>query len=148
MPALPLWYRWLLDLRRRLDLAGDDLRAKERDLLENRSRHDRADLAQGDAVVLQVEGEVAATLELAALRTLDGEVDAVVDALDRARQDVRAEVRLVDVDADALDAGLLRRVERAEAARAGDCEDRPAAPWSIWFWPTVLHFAWSMKSCE
>ncbi len=35
---------------------------------------------------------------------------------------MRAEVRLVDVDADAPDPGALRGVERAEAARAGDVE--------------------------
>src|SRR5258708_39633281 len=112
----------LLDRGRRHDRAGDDLRAENGDLLEERGRDVRADLAQAHAAVLQVERQVATTVELAALRTLDGEIHTGVDALDRARQDVRAEVRLVDVDADAPDPGALRGVERAEAARAGDVE--------------------------
>src|SRR4051794_10132064 len=78
----------LLDLRRRLDLAGDDLRAEHVDLLDERGRHLRVDLAEADAVVLQVEREILATLELAVLGALDREVDALIDALDRARQDV------------------------------------------------------------
>src|SRR4051794_4672989 len=114
--------RFLLDDRRGLDLARDDLRPKSGDLLEERGRHVRADLAEAHAAVLQVEGQVATTVELPVLRTLDGEIDARVDALHGARQDVLAEVGLVDIDADAPDAGLLRRVQRAEPARAGDVE--------------------------
>ena len=59
----------------------------------------------------------------AGLDRLDEPEDAEIDALHRARQDVRAEVRLVDVDAVAPDTGLLRRRKRAEAARACDRED-------------------------
>src|SRR5438128_740951 len=48
----------LAELGRRLDLAGDDLRAELRDLLQERSRDVRVDLAHPDALVLQVEREV------------------------------------------------------------------------------------------
>src|SRR5262245_3896557 len=112
----------LLDLRRRLDLAGDDLRLQLLELLAVDRRDLRAHLAESNTTVLQVEDEVGAAAELTALRALDGEVHAGVDALDGAREDVRPEVRLVDVHADPPDAGLLGRVQRAEPARAGDVE--------------------------
>src|SRR5690242_12060227 len=120
----PVADRWLLRLRGRLDLARDDLRAELVDLLDERRGDGRADLAERDAVVLQVEHEVAAALEArAALSSLDGEVDARVDALHGAGQDVRGvQVELVDVDADPPDPGVVRRVQGAEAARAGDVE--------------------------
>src|SRR6266446_2997288 len=121
-PALFAVRRFLLDRGRRLDRAGDDLRAERGDLLEERGRDVRADLAHAHAAVLQVERQVATAVELAALRTLDGEIDARVDALHGARQDVLAEVGLVDVDADAPDPRLLRSVQRAEAARPRDVE--------------------------
>ena len=84
------------------------------------------DLVRGrperDALVLEVEQRVGAALEGALLGRLDGLEDRHVDALDRAREDVRAEVGLVLVDADPPLALLLRRVESAEAAAAGDLE--------------------------
>ena len=66
-----------------------------------------------------------AALERAAVRVdrLIVSKTADVDLLQRARQDARAEVGLVGVDADAPDVLLLRRVEGAEAAAAGDLED-------------------------
>ena len=60
---------------------------------------------------------------------------------------MRAEVALVGVDADALDALLLGRVERAEAALAGDLEDDLGAL-AIWLSAISLHLAWSTKSWE
>src|SRR4051812_41666164 len=79
----------LAELRRRLDLAGDDLGAEAGDRLEELGGHVRVDPTHADALVLQVERQVRATLELAALRGLDGQVHAGVDALHGARQDVR-----------------------------------------------------------
>src|SRR4051794_32076169 len=83
----------------------------------------RRDLAEAHAAGLDVEDRVLAALERAVLRLLDGVVHGDVDLLDGAREHLRAEVGLVGVDADALDALLLRRVQRAEAALAGDLED-------------------------
>src|SRR5436305_2103495 len=68
--------RVLLDLHRRLDLAGDDLRAKRVDLLHEGRRNAAGHPAEADALVLQVEVQVAAALELPALGALDGEVHA------------------------------------------------------------------------
>src|SRR5581483_9282852 len=112
-----------LQRRRRLDLAGDDLGLQRVDPRDVGLRHLRADLAEGDAAVLQVERQVDATDQRAVLRRLDGQVDALVDAFHRARQDVRTEVGLVDVDAVAPDPLLLRRLERPQPARPGDRED-------------------------
>ncbi len=61
--------------------------------------------------------------ERAVLDRPDGQEHGAVDALERARQDVRAEEGLVAVDADPPDALVLRRRERAEAASSGDLED-------------------------
>src|SRR5437763_10570445 len=74
--ARPLRATELAELRRRLDLAGDDLRAELRELLQVRGGHGRIDLAHADAVVLEVERDVLATREGAVLRALDREVDA------------------------------------------------------------------------
>src|SRR6266545_1479174 len=115
----------LPDRRRRLDLAGDDLRLQRVDLLQPGLRElgPLAELPEADAAVLQVEDEVAAAdVPLAGLRSLDGEEDADVHPLHGAREDVAAEERLVDVDADTPAAALLRRVERTEAARPRDVE--------------------------
>jgi hypothetical protein len=85
-------------------------------------------LPTADAVVPEFEDGVHAALELAASsRTRAVRKTAVVDPLHGARQDVRAEVRLVLVHADAPAALLARSVERAEAATAGDLEDHPRA---------------------
>src|SRR5919202_3556241 len=117
----------LLEDGRRLELALHDLRPERVDLPHHR-RPDaplqlRADLAERDAVVLQVEDEVRAALELVVLRVQDGVVDPDVHPLYRAREDVGAEVGLVLVDADPPDPGFLRGVERAVAARTRDGED-------------------------
>src|SRR3954470_7023087 len=83
----------------------------------------RADLADPDAVVVQVGDHVGAALVAVVLDGLDRVEDRDVDLLQRARDDLRAEVGLVGVDADRLYALLLGRVDRAETARAGHLED-------------------------
>src|SRR5689334_22419731 len=113
------------DDQRRLDLAADDLPLQRVDLRDPRLLQLRllAELAEGDAPVLQVEDQVLAALEaVARLRALDGEEDSDVHPLHCAREDVGTEVRLVDVDADGPAAALLGGVERAEAARACNAE--------------------------
>src|SRR5262245_30528716 len=115
--------RGRLQRRRRRELPGDDLRLQRLDLRDVRLRHLRADLAEGDAAVPQVEDDVAVADERPVLRGFDGEVDPLVHPLHGAREDVRAEVGLVDVDTDAPDVLLLRRLERTEPAGAGHVED-------------------------
>ena len=88
-----------------------------------RPRHLRADLAEADAVVLEAEDGVRPAGELAVQHLLDRRVDRGVDALHRARQHLRAEIRLVGVDADPPHVALLRGVEHAEPAAARDLED-------------------------
>src|SRR3954463_3302415 len=83
----------------------------------------RADLADADAVVVEVGDDVGAALVAVVLDGLDRVEDRDVDLLQRARDDLRAEVGLVGVDADRLDALLLGRVDRPEAAGARDLED-------------------------
>ena len=104
-------------------------------------------LPSADAVVLQAEHGVGAAGELAVEHLLDRRVDGRVDALHRARQHLRAEVRLVGVDADPPDALLLRCVEHAEPAAAGDLEDDVRAVGDL-VQRRCLHFAWSTQSCE
>ena len=108
----------------------------------------RADLAEARAVVGDLERRVGAARELAVLDLLDRVEHRDVDLLDRRGQDVGAEVGLVGVDADALHALLLGRVERAEAALARDLEDDARSPAAIWLSAISLHFAWSTKSWE
>src|SRR3954452_8694811 len=70
------------------------------------------DLAEAGAAGLDVEHGVGALGEVAVLEALDRVEHRDVDLLERRRHDVRPEVALVGVDADALDALLLGRVER------------------------------------
>jgi len=60
---------------------------------------------------------------------------------------VAAQVALVGVDADAQQALLLGRVERAETALAGDLEDDLRALCDV-VEGDPLALAWSTKSCE
>src|SRR3954451_20681023 len=112
----------LADLVRRRDVAARDLRL-DRLHLRGVLLAGRADLANADAVVLQAADDVRAALVAVVLDRLDRVEDRHVDLLQRARDDLRAEVGLVGVDADRLHALLLRRVDRAEAAGARDLED-------------------------
>src|SRR3954452_20541700 len=117
----------LRDLRRNvLDLAADDVGSDLVHLRDLRGRHLRADLADADAVLLQAEDPVAG-LEVTVDHALDRKEDRCVDALDGTREDVRAEERLVCVDADPPHALLLRSVERTEPAAARDLEDHARA---------------------
>src|SRR6188508_1960227 len=100
-PRPPRRAKRRLEALRRLDLAADQQRPERVHLLDERLRDARADLADRDAVVPEIEDGVDAALELAALRGLRGQEDRRVDPLDGARQDVPAEVRLVLVHADA-----------------------------------------------
>src|SRR5215208_3169270 len=121
--SLPTGALALLDLGRDVgDLARLDLLHDLVDLLLV-LRALRGDLAEADAAGLDVEHGVRAALEGAVLDRLDRVEDGHVDLLQRARDDVVPEVALVGIDADALHALLLGRVERAEAALAGDLED-------------------------
>src|SRR3954447_21883962 len=79
-------------------------------------RADGGDLADPGAVVLDLERRVRAARERAALDVLDRVEHGDVDLLDRRGQHLIADVGLIGVDADALDALLLGRVEHAEAA--------------------------------
>src|SRR5690242_14910260 len=111
-----------LRLLGRGDLAGRDLLLDLRDLRGVLLAH-LVELADAHAAVLDVEHLVGAALERAVLRRLDGIEDRDVDLLRRARHDLRAEERLIVVDADRLDLLLLGGVDRAEAALAGGGED-------------------------
>src|SRR5262249_35498142 len=70
--------------------------------------------------VLEVEDGVDACPEGAVHESLHGPIDGEIDSLDDACQDVRPEVGLVDVHADSPDALLLRRLQRPQAAEAGN----------------------------
>src|SRR5512138_3127404 len=67
VPARPHGASARLELRRRLDLAGDDLLLDDVHLRDERLRHLLADATDVLAAVLQVEHEVAARLERARL---------------------------------------------------------------------------------
>ena len=98
----------LLDVFRRRDVCGVRI---------------RADRPEPNALLIETEDRVAATLEGAVLSRFGRQEDRGVDALQGARQDVRAEKRLISIDADAPDLLLLRRQECTEAAATSDLED-------------------------
>ena len=111
------------------DLAVDDLLLQGIHLVEDVLRDLRADLAEGHAVVREVEGRVLAALERAVLDRLDRVEHRGVHALHGAGEDVRTEVGLVAVHADAPDALVLRppRGRRGRSRRPPG--RRPASPW-------------------
>src|SRR5436309_4219638 len=121
----------LRDGRRDLDLPGDDLLLEHRhlgkDLRPQLALQLRADLAEGDALVLQVEDRVRAALVLAGFRSLDRIEHADVNPFDRARQDVGTEEGLIAVHSDAPDAMVLRRAQSTQPAEAGNGEDHVRA---------------------
>src|SRR5215472_4462658 len=108
---------------RRRERAGDDLRLVLVHQVLPRLRHRRADRADADAVVLQVERDVLAARPVSGLREADRGLDTDVRLLGRAGEDLRRDVVLVDVDADAPLAELRRFLERTVAAEACDLED-------------------------
>src|SRR5580765_1626350 len=117
----------LLERRGDLDLARDDLLLQLVHLFDEGLRHRRVDLADVHAAVLEVEEQVASAPELVLGDELRGLEDAVVDALDAGGEHALRVVVLVLVDADAPDAGLVRGLERAEPAAAGDLEEHLCA---------------------
>jgi hypothetical protein len=76
----------------------------------------RTELPEADAVVPQVEDQVAAGSEPALDDSLRDVVDGLIEVLDHAGEDELAQIRLVVVDADPVDAFLLGDLECAEAA--------------------------------
>src|SRR4051794_34545449 len=115
--------RSLRDLGRDLDRAALDLRGLGVHLVDEVLRHVLRDGAERHAVLGEAVRVVGAALERAVLRRLDGEEDGRLDALHGRGEDLRADGRLVGVDADAPDLLLARRLEGAETAAAGDLED-------------------------
>src|ERR1700730_8601123 len=105
------------------DLAGGDLLGDLQNLLHVGLRHFRADLAETDPVVRQPEDGVRPARELVVEHLLDRRVDRDVDALQRARQHLLAEIRLVCVDAYPPHVPFLRGIEHTEPAATGDLED-------------------------
>src|SRR5262245_35624599 len=83
-------------------------------------------LGEADAVVRQAEGRDAG-LEAAIVDALDRVVGRGVHTLDRAGDDRRRGRALVGVNADAVDALVLRRGQHAQAAAAGYLEDHVRA---------------------
>src|SRR5688500_13720141 len=116
-------------LARDLAVAGRDLLGYRVELLDQRVavRRVRADLAVSHALVRDVVQRVFTAGEAAVDDLLDRVEHRDVDLLRRAREDVRAEERLIVVDADAPDVTLVRRLQRTEPAAAGGGEDRVRA---------------------
>src|SRR4051795_2712726 len=109
------------------DPPGDDLLPDVIQLPQDRGGHVAADPSEPDTAVPQVEDGVAAGPERAAREPVQRVAHRDVRPAQRARQDVAAQIRLVDVDADPPDALLPRGIERAEPAVAGDVEQDPRA---------------------
>src|SRR5262245_26230024 len=122
-PALLRRVSVLVEHRRRLELAGDDLRLVAVHQLDPRRLDGRADLADADALVLQVEDEILATLEVALRGLHDGLEDAHSGLLDAAREDPLRDLVLVGVDADAPLPELRRLLQSGVATGARDLED-------------------------
>src|SRR3954451_22910295 len=117
------WLRALLHLSRDVrELPRRDLGLLGVDLVGVLGA-DVVGLAVAHAVGLHVEHRVLAAPERVVLDVGDRLEHRLVDLLERRGHHLRAEIRLVGVDADALDVLLLGRVERAEPALAGDLED-------------------------
>src|SRR5262249_41937284 len=83
----------------------------------------RAEGSQARAAVVQVVDDVSAGRERPGRQPPDPFEHRPVGVLQHAGEDVWAQMRLVDVDSDGEDSLLLRRLEGARAARAGDPDD-------------------------
>src|SRR5438552_12413284 len=90
--------RALSDRVRDRNRPGDNLSPDLLDLGDKRARHFWADRAEPDAVVWEREDGGAAGLERPLHELLDRAKDGDIQPLHRARQDVGAEVGLVDID--------------------------------------------------
>src|SRR5262245_5517221 len=115
--------RALCDRARDRDRPGDELCPDLLDLGFERAGHGLADRAEADTVVLEGEAGSATGLERPARELFDRVEHRHVNPLHRARQDVTAEVGLVDIDSDPPDATLACRLQHSVAASAGDLED-------------------------
>src|SRR5438128_7987640 len=114
--------RALSDRVRDRNRPGDNLGPDALDLGDKRGRHFWADRAEPDAAVSKGEAGGAAGLEGPAHELLDRVEDGHVQSLHRARQDVRSEVGLVDINSDTPDSMLSCRLECSKPAGAGDLE--------------------------
>src|SRR5215204_7353997 len=117
--------RALCDRARDRDLPGDDLGPDVLDLGLERAGHGRADRAEADSAVPDGEAGCATCLERPAHELLDRVEHGHVQPLHGARQDVTAEMGLVDIDSDPPDSTLSCRLQRPESAGAGDLEHDP-----------------------
>src|SRR5436309_2001015 len=115
--------RALCDRARDRDLPGDDLGPDVLDLGLERAGHRRADRAEADTAVLKGEAGRATGLERPAHELLDRVEHRYVQPLHGARQYVPAQMGLVYIDANPPDSMLACRLQRPEAASAGDLED-------------------------
>src|SRR5262249_23040961 len=94
----------LVDRCRDLDRPGEDRRAVPVDPADDRAGPARADPAEPDSTVGQIPDAVPARSQLALRERLDRQIDVLAFcSLEYARQDLRTEERLVDVDADPPD---------------------------------------------
>src|SRR4029450_12812572 len=96
----------LCDRSRDRDLPGDDLGPDVLDLGLERAGHGRADRAEADTAVLKGEAGGATGLERPAHELLDRVEHGYVQPLHGARQDVRAQMGLVDIDSNPPDSTL------------------------------------------
>src|SRR6266508_782394 len=115
--------RALCDRARDRDLPGDDLGPDVLDLGLERTGHGRADRAEADTAVPEGEAGRATGLERPAHELLDRAEHGHVHPLHRARQYVPAQMGLVYIDSNPPDPTLACRLQRPEAASAGDLED-------------------------
>src|SRR5262245_30945545 len=114
--------RALCDRARDRDPPGDDLGPDVLDLGQERAGHRRADPAEADTAAPEGEAGGATGLERPARELLDRVEHGHVHPLHGARQDVPAKMGLVDIDSDPPDPTLACRLQRPEAAGAGDLE--------------------------
>src|SRR3954453_13858168 len=105
-----------LQFSRDLDRSSLDLVGLRVRLIDEILRHVLRDGAERHAVLGEAVRVVGAALERAVLRRLDGEEDGGLDALHGRGEHLRADRRLVGVDADAPDLLITRRLEGAETA--------------------------------
>ncbi len=110
------------------DAPRGDRRLDRREFPADGLWDDGAERSEPEAAVAKREGGGAAGLKPPAIELLDRGEDGDVEPLDRARQHVRAEAGLVDVDADRPDVLLPRRLEGPQAARARHLEYDTGSP--------------------
>ena len=138
-----------LELLRRLDLAGDDLRPEARSSGVTKAFGTRASILPiPTPLFFRLNIASVPPLNLPSLTDLRRQEDRLVDPLDRAGHDVASERLLVAVDADAPDVLLpWRRRERRGRSRLRPGR-RPVEPCAIWFSAISLHLSCATKSCE